>query len=162
MLTSLGIVLFRALDYGLCDDEERTLSKPLELLIERLTTAHEFSGKNRTNRHRIGRHHQHHRTSTNHHHHHHHYQEMMHSLGSFYDDDHPEDYEDDDDNVPGSVNDDEQEDDDDDECANADDEGIERDCHEYQSSLSSNIADCNSQLEQVIQVCGYKCSNIVF
>lgn len=41
LLTSLGIVLFHALDYGLCDDEERALSKPLELLIESLTTAHE-------------------------------------------------------------------------------------------------------------------------
>ncbi|KAH7642590.1 hypothetical protein HUG17_5637 [Dermatophagoides farinae] len=47
LLTSLGIVLFHALDYGLCDDEERTLSKPLELLIERLTTAHELATNSR-------------------------------------------------------------------------------------------------------------------
>ncbi|XP_075676617.1 protein spire homolog 1-like isoform X2 [Dermatophagoides pteronyssinus] len=51
LLTSLGIVLFHALDYGLCDDEERTLSKPLELLIERLTTAHELASRHHHHNH---------------------------------------------------------------------------------------------------------------
>lgn len=51
MLTSLGIVLFHALDFGLCDDEERTLSKPLELLIQKLTTAEDSARRyRRTNR----------------------------------------------------------------------------------------------------------------
>jgi hypothetical protein len=40
LIASLGVVLFHALDYGLCEDEERSLSKPLELLIEKLTSAH--------------------------------------------------------------------------------------------------------------------------
>ncbi|CAG2101804.1 unnamed protein product, partial [Medioppia subpectinata] len=38
IISSLGIVLFRALDFGLHDDEERSLSAPLERLIDRLTT----------------------------------------------------------------------------------------------------------------------------
>jgi hypothetical protein len=39
VISSLGVVLFRALDYGLRDDEERSLSAPLEALIDRLTGA---------------------------------------------------------------------------------------------------------------------------
>lgn len=37
-MSSLGVVLFHALDYGLNEDKERSLSKPLERLIEKLTT----------------------------------------------------------------------------------------------------------------------------
>jgi len=99
----LGIVLFHALDYGLCEDEERTLSKPLELLIEKLTTANETSGRSKKRQ----------RTSSTCDQSQH---QEMHSLGSFYEEDHIEE--------------DEVEDDDDYECGNAD-EGIERDCHEY-------------------------------
>lgn len=73
MFTSLGIVLFHALDYGLCEDEERSLGKPLELLIERLTSAHEIARRQRKKS-----------RSSNHHEAHH---QDMHSLGSFYDDD---------------------------------------------------------------------------
>lgn len=110
MFTSLGIVLFHALDYGLCEDEERSLGKPLELLIERLTSAHEIARRRRRKKSR----------SSNHEAHHH---QEMHSLGSFYDDDHLDD-------------DDEVDEEDEDECANAD-EGIERDCHEEGDSPRS-------------------------
>ncbi|UYV64581.1 SPIRE2 [Cordylochernes scorpioides] len=39
LVVSLGLTLFRALDYGLCEDEERTLSPGLERLIDRMTCA---------------------------------------------------------------------------------------------------------------------------
>lgn len=38
-LSSLGVVLFQALDFGLKEDEERTLENNLEKLIEDLTSA---------------------------------------------------------------------------------------------------------------------------
>lgn len=38
-IVSLGLILFQALDYGLSEDEERTLEPSLEILIERLTSA---------------------------------------------------------------------------------------------------------------------------
>jgi spire-like protein len=38
-LSSLGVVLFHALDYGLPENEERSLEPSLEILIERLTSA---------------------------------------------------------------------------------------------------------------------------
>ena len=38
-IVSLGLILFQALDYGLAEDEERTLEPSLEILIERLTSA---------------------------------------------------------------------------------------------------------------------------
>lgn len=112
MFTSLGIVLFHALDYGLCEDEERSLGKPLELLIERLTSAHEIARRRRKKS-----------RSSNHEAHH----QDMHSLGSFYDDDH--------------LDDDEVDEEDEDECANAD-EGIERDCHEEGDSPRSSAQNC--------------------
>ncbi|XP_022254835.1 protein spire homolog 1-like [Limulus polyphemus] len=39
IVASLGLVIFRALDYGLCEDEERNLSQNLEILIDRMTSA---------------------------------------------------------------------------------------------------------------------------
>ncbi|XP_067140574.1 protein spire homolog 1-like isoform X2 [Centruroides vittatus] len=39
LVTSLGITLFHALDFGLCEEEERSLSPSLELLIDRMTSA---------------------------------------------------------------------------------------------------------------------------
>ncbi|XP_076325177.1 protein spire homolog 1-like isoform X2 [Tachypleus tridentatus] len=39
IVASLGLVLFHALDYGLCEDEERNLSQSLEILIDRMTSA---------------------------------------------------------------------------------------------------------------------------
>lgn len=38
-IVSLGLILFQALDFGLSEDEERTLEPSLEILIERLTSA---------------------------------------------------------------------------------------------------------------------------
>lgn len=127
MFTSLGIVLFHALDYGLCEDDERPLSKPLELLIQRLTSAHEIARRQK-------RAHQQQQArssrsqSQN---------QEMHSLGSFYDDDHLDDEDADEDEY--------------DECANAD-EGIERDCHDEtpRSSAQSNSHLVN--FDQVLQV----------
>ena len=122
MLTSLGIVLFHALDFGLCDDEERTLSKPLELLIEMLTSAHQLDGGRNKRRH-ITRSTVDSKSQN----------QEMHSLSSFYDD-HVEDEEDED------------------ECTN--DEGIERDCHDYSDQPNSSIVNCDSvNFDQVIQVC---------
>lgn len=37
LLSSLGVLLFRALDFGLREDEERRLSRPLEALVDALT-----------------------------------------------------------------------------------------------------------------------------
>ncbi|XP_054153742.1 protein spire-like [Oppia nitens] len=39
MLAALAVVLFRALDYGLREDEEPSLSRPLERLIDRMSSA---------------------------------------------------------------------------------------------------------------------------
>ncbi|XP_022237370.1 protein spire homolog 1-like [Limulus polyphemus] len=39
IVTSLGLVIFHALDYGLCEDEDRNLSQSLEILIDRMTSA---------------------------------------------------------------------------------------------------------------------------
>lgn len=120
-MTSLGIVLFHALDYGLCDDEERTLSKPLELLIERLTTAEELARRQRKCRQGA-------RTNS----------DQLHSIGSLYEDDNGDDEEDDDE--------------DEDECANAD-EGIERDCHEYNDPQSTSLQLLQLvNFDQVMQV----------
>ncbi len=125
MFTSLGIVLFHALDYGLCEDEERSLGKPLELLIERLTSAHEIARRRQRKKSRSSNHEAHHQD--------------MHSLGSFYDDDH--------------LDDDEVDEEDEDECANAD-EGIERDCHEDGDSPSSSAQTSQLvDFDHILQVC---------
>jgi spire-like protein len=39
LVQSLGVVVFRALDYGLSDAEEQRLSVPLEELLERMTAS---------------------------------------------------------------------------------------------------------------------------
>ncbi|XP_076323370.1 protein spire homolog 1-like [Tachypleus tridentatus] len=39
IVTSLGLILFHALDYGLGEDEDRNLSQSLEILIDRMTSA---------------------------------------------------------------------------------------------------------------------------
>ncbi|KAH9394729.1 actin binding, partial [Tyrophagus putrescentiae] len=125
MFTSLGIVLFHALDYGLCEDEERSLGKPLELLIERLTSAHEIARRRQRKKSRSSNHEAHHQD--------------MHSLGSFYDDDH--------------LDDDEVDEEDEDECANAD-EGIERDCHEDGDSPSSSAQTSQLvDFDHILQMC---------
>ena len=41
MVAELGVVLYRALDYGLGSDEERDLSPSLNNLIDRMTSAGE-------------------------------------------------------------------------------------------------------------------------
>ena len=117
MLTSLGIVLFHALDFGMDEDEERTLSKPLELLIERLTSADLRARRRRKRLHRY-------RTSQGTH------QQDMNSLNSLGEDD---DDNDDDEHDDG-LDDDEFDDDNDDELGN--DEGIE-DCHEFSEQFNS-------------------------
>lgn len=37
VIESLGIIIYKALDYGLKENEERELSPPLEQLIDRMT-----------------------------------------------------------------------------------------------------------------------------
>lgn len=44
VIESLGIVIYKALDYGLKDNEERELSPPLEQLIDYMTNATETDG----------------------------------------------------------------------------------------------------------------------
>ncbi|KAM8966919.1 protein spire homolog 1 [Pelodytes ibericus] len=46
VIVSLGIIIYKALDYGLKDNEERELSPPLELLIDNLTSIEETDGSN--------------------------------------------------------------------------------------------------------------------
>lgn len=43
MVFCLGLVIFRALDFGLNDEEERNLSPDLERLIDLMTSAGRFS-----------------------------------------------------------------------------------------------------------------------
>ena len=43
-MTSFGVLLFRALDFGLREDEERRLSRPLEALIDALTNQESDEG----------------------------------------------------------------------------------------------------------------------
>nr|XP_009937248.1 PREDICTED: protein spire homolog 1 [Opisthocomus hoazin] len=44
VIESLGIIIYKALDYGLKDNEERELSPPLEQLIDHMTNATETDG----------------------------------------------------------------------------------------------------------------------
>ncbi|KAG8442223.1 hypothetical protein GDO86_011139 [Hymenochirus boettgeri] len=44
VIVSLGIIIYKALDYGLKDNEERELSPPLELLIDKMTNMVETDG----------------------------------------------------------------------------------------------------------------------
>ncbi len=37
VMESLGVAIYQLLDYGLSEDQERTLSQPLESLIEMMT-----------------------------------------------------------------------------------------------------------------------------
>ncbi|KAM4706277.1 protein spire homolog 1 isoform 3-T3 [Rhinophrynus dorsalis] len=46
VIVSLGIIIYKALDYGLKDNEERELSPPLELLIDNMTNTVETDGSN--------------------------------------------------------------------------------------------------------------------
>ncbi|XP_053322163.1 protein spire homolog 1 isoform X2 [Spea bombifrons] len=46
VIVSLGIVIYKALDYGLKDNEERELSPPLEMLIDNMTYVDETDGSN--------------------------------------------------------------------------------------------------------------------
>lgn len=47
LMSSLGVVLFQALDYGLMEDEERCIGHQLESLIDRLTTGQHNEENNR-------------------------------------------------------------------------------------------------------------------
>ena len=118
MLTSLGIVLFHALDFGMDEDEERTLSKPLELLIERLTSAdiRARRRRKRLQRYRMSQ-------GSN--------QQELNSLNSFGDD---FDDNDETDETDDGMEDDDSDEDNDDELGN--DEGIE-DCHEFGEQFNS-------------------------
>ena len=122
MLTSLGIVLFHALDFGMDEDEERTLSKPLELLIERLTSADLRARRRRKRLHRANLHSI---QAQNH--------QEMHSLNSFGETPSSDDEHDDDDN-DDDLDDNDFDDNIDDELGN--DEGIE-DCHEFSEQFNS-------------------------
>ncbi|XP_035230868.1 protein spire homolog 1-like [Stegodyphus dumicola] len=44
LVATLGMIVFNALDYLMPMEEERKLSRPLESLIERMTSAHSFTG----------------------------------------------------------------------------------------------------------------------
>lgn len=137
-MTSLGILLFHALDYGLCDDEERSLSKPLELLIERLTSANELARRARRRQRRRRLKAKRARTDS----------ERFDSIGT---EEAEEDDEDEDDE------DDEDEEHDEDVGGNTD-EGIE-DCHEHE--------ECHSRLQlvnfdQVMQVSRVVVSIVLF
>ena len=44
MIESLGIMIYKALDYGLKENEERELSPPLEQLIDTMTNMTESEG----------------------------------------------------------------------------------------------------------------------
>lgn len=44
VIESLGIIIYKALDYGLKDNEERELSPPLEQLIDHMTNTTETVG----------------------------------------------------------------------------------------------------------------------
>ncbi|CAH2284738.1 Hypothetical predicted protein [Pelobates cultripes] len=46
VIVSLGIIIYKALDYGLKDNEERELSPPLERLIDQMTNIEETDGSN--------------------------------------------------------------------------------------------------------------------
>ncbi|XP_063307654.1 protein spire homolog 1 isoform X2 [Pelobates fuscus] len=46
VIVSLGIIIYKALDYGLKDNEERELSPPLEKLIDQMTNIEETDGSN--------------------------------------------------------------------------------------------------------------------
>ncbi|XP_069813902.1 protein spire homolog 1 isoform X5 [Dendropsophus ebraccatus] len=46
VIVSLGIIIYKALDYGLKDNEERELSPPLEQLIDNMTNVDETDGSN--------------------------------------------------------------------------------------------------------------------
>ncbi|KAM4688580.1 protein spire homolog 1 isoform 2-T2 [Discoglossus pictus] len=46
VIVSLGIIIYKALDYGLKENEERELSPPLELLIDNMTNTTETDGSN--------------------------------------------------------------------------------------------------------------------
>ncbi|XP_044149378.1 protein spire homolog 1 isoform X4 [Bufo gargarizans] len=46
VIVSLGIIIYKALDYGLKDNEERELSPPLEQLIDNMTNVDEPDGSN--------------------------------------------------------------------------------------------------------------------
>ncbi|KAB1258461.1 Protein spire-like protein 1 [Camelus dromedarius] len=46
VIESLGIVIYKALDYGLKENEERELSPPLEQLIDRMANTVEPDGSN--------------------------------------------------------------------------------------------------------------------
>lgn len=46
VIVSLGIIIYKALDYGLKDNEERELSPPLEQLIDKMTNIEETDGSN--------------------------------------------------------------------------------------------------------------------
>ncbi|XP_063779497.1 protein spire homolog 1 isoform X2 [Pseudophryne corroboree] len=46
VIVSLGIIIYKALDYGLKDNEERELSPPLERLIDNMTNVDETDGSN--------------------------------------------------------------------------------------------------------------------
>lgn len=46
VIVSLGIIIYKALDYGLKDNEERDLSPPLEQLIDNMTNVEETDGSN--------------------------------------------------------------------------------------------------------------------
>ncbi|KAL8182336.1 UNVERIFIED_CONTAM: Protein spire 1 [Gekko kuhli] len=44
VIESLGIIIYKALDYGLKENEERELSPPLEQLIDHMTNTIEADG----------------------------------------------------------------------------------------------------------------------
>lgn len=44
VIESLGIIIYKALDYGLKENEERELSPPLEQLIDHMTNSTETDG----------------------------------------------------------------------------------------------------------------------
>ncbi|XP_075069374.1 protein spire homolog 1 isoform X3 [Mixophyes fleayi] len=46
VIVSLGVIIYKALDYGLKDNEERELSPPLERLIDNMTNVDETDGSN--------------------------------------------------------------------------------------------------------------------
>ncbi|XP_066435619.1 protein spire homolog 1 isoform X1 [Eleutherodactylus coqui] len=46
VIVSLGIIIYKALDYGLKDNEERELNPPLEQLIDNMTNVDETDGSN--------------------------------------------------------------------------------------------------------------------
>lgn len=129
----MGILLFHALDYGLCDDEERSLSKPLELLIERLTSANELARRARRRQRRRRLKAKRARTDS----------ERFDSIGTVEAEEDEEDEGDDDD--------DDVDDEDEDVGVNTD-EGIE-DCHEHEECPRGSALVNVDQVMQVRQSC---------